>query len=184
MEKKLSPFRVQLLRLLIEFEPTIFSKVNSSNGAKEKPKTVQITEDGSVMFFYGSGPIWWQKLFNTYETVSIIDVAIRIADAITGSQGTRNEVAFDGITKSILDEAIKNCDYNCVVDILFDSIRNGTVGELHSLWINKKNIEKYLKESSVKVQGPLNDTDLCGFMGIRTPDGRILPIRIGRVICN
>lgn len=53
------------------------------------------------------GPLWWQRCCNDYELVSIVDVALRVADVITGSHGTRNELAFDGITKSILDEAIK-----------------------------------------------------------------------------
>ena len=53
------------------------------------------------------GLLWWQRLLNTYESVSLLDVAIRIADAITGSGGTRNDVAFDGITQALLKEAIK-----------------------------------------------------------------------------
>ena len=111
MNGKLSPTRVQLLALLINSEPTILSKVQ--NGNEGTAKTVQIKENGTVLFYYGSGPLWWQRLFNAYESVSIVDAAIRVADAITGSNGTRNEIAFDGITKSILDEAIKKKDFDC-----------------------------------------------------------------------
>lgn len=175
---KLSGSRITLLSLLIQSEPAIYSKVR--NSSKEHAKKVSVTEDGSVIFYYGSGPTWWQKLFNTYETVSIIDAAIRIADAITGSNGTRNEAAFDGITKSILDEAIKRRDLDCVVDILFDSMRNCSDGELHSKWINQENIRKYAKEH--KLNENYNDPDLYGFVGIRTADGRTLPIRLGRVV--
>ena len=182
MSGKLSHSRVQLLQLLICSEPTILAKVQIGNGStKETAKKVQITEDGSVMFYYGSGPCWWQRLFGTYESVSIIDASIRIADAITGSHGTRNEVAFDGITKSILDEAIKKRDYDCVVDILFDSMRNCSDGELHSKWINQENIKKYAKEKGIQGQ-VLSDPDLFGYVGLRTSDGRTIPIRLGRVI--
>lgn len=179
MNGKLSPSRVQLLALLINSEPTILAKVqNGDDGVATK---VQIKENGSVLFYYGSGPLWWQRLFNAYESVSIIDAAIRVADAITGSNGTRNEIAFDGITKSILDEAIKKKDFDCVVDILFDSMRNCSDGELHSKYINQENIQRYAKEKGVKGT-PLMDTDLFGYCGIRTSDGRVLPIRIGRVV--
>lgn len=182
--RKLSHSRVQLLRLLIESEPAIFSKVQRhDNVEKATAKKVQITEDGSVIFYYGSGPIWWQKIFNTYESVSIIDASIRVADAITGSHGTRNEVAFDGITKSILDEAIKRHDYDCVVDILFDSMRNCSDGELHSKYINQENIKKYAEQKGIKNVVTV-DPDLFGFAGIRTSDGRVLPIKIGRVVYN
>lgn len=175
---KLSVSRIQLLSLLIQSEPTITSKVRNNN--KEHAKKVSITEDGSVMFFYGSGPIWWQKLFNTYESVSIIDAAIRIADAITGSNGARNEIAFDSITKSILDEAIKRKDLDCVVDILFDTMRNCSDGELHSKWINQENIKKYAKENNVRYNCTV-DGDITAFGGIRMSDGRIIPVMLGKV---
>ena len=179
MNGKLSPTRVQLLALLINSEPTILSKVQ--NGNEGTAKTVQIKENGTVLFYYGSGPLWWQRLFNAYESVSIVDAAIRVADAITGSNGTRNEIAFDGITKSILDEAIKKKDFDCVVDILFDSMRNCSDGELHSKYINQENIRKYAKEYGAK-DSPLKETDLFSFCGIQTSDGRVLPIKLGRVV--
>lgn len=182
MSGKLSPSRVQLLQLLICSEPAILSKVQIGNGdTVESAKKVQIAEDGSVVFYYGSGPCWWQRLFGTYESVSIIDASIRIADAITGSHGTRNEIAFDGITKSILDEAVKKRDFDCVVDILFDSMRNCSDGELHSKYINQENIKKYAKEKGIQGQ-IMSDPDMFGFVGIRTSDGRTIPIRLGRVI--
>lgn len=180
---RISSTRVELLRILICSEPTILSKVQIWNGKeKEQAKKVSIREDGTVFFYYGSGPLWWQRLFNTYESVSIIDAAIRIADAITGSNGTRNEIAFDGITKSILDEAIKKKDFDCVVDILFDSMRNCSDGELHSKYINQENIRKYAKENGLNQQTE-EPSDLYGFVGIRTGN-RTIPIRIGRVVFN
>lgn len=180
---RISPSRVALLQLLICSEPTIMSKVQIWNGTqKETAKKVSIREDGSVFFYYGSGPLWWQRLLNTYESVSIIDASIRIADAITGSNGTRNEIAFDGITKSILDEAIKKKDFDCVVDILFDSMRNCSDGELHSKYITKENIRKYAEEKNIsgkiKVDMP---SDLFAFAYAEIRPGVSVPIRIGRV---
>ena len=181
MDGRLSKTRVELLRILICSEPTILSKVQIWNGgSKETPKKVSIQEDGRVFLYYGSGPLWWQRLFNTYESVSIIDVSISVADAITGSNGTRNELAFDEITKSIIDEAKKRKDYDCIVDILFDCMRNCSDGELHSKWINQKNIEKYAKskgitDSNIAVDG------LSAIVGIKT-GGRVIPITLGRLV--
>lgn len=90
MNGRLSSLRVELLRILICSEPAILSKIQIWNGGRtETPKKVSIREDGRVFLFYGSGPLWWQRLFNTYESVSIIDASISIADAITGSNSTR-----------------------------------------------------------------------------------------------
>lgn len=181
MSSRISPVRVELLRILICSEPAIMSKVQIWNGqTTETPKKVSIREDGKVFFYYGSGPLWFQRLFNTYEVVSILDAAIRIADAITGSNGTRNEVAFDGITKSILDEAIKKKDFDCVVDILFDSMRNCSDGELHSKYINQENIKKFAREVS-QTGNPI-DSNLFGFAGIEIRPGVVTPIKLGRVI--
>lgn len=184
MKSRISPSRMTLLQILICSEPTIMSKVQIWNGDnKETAKKVAIQEDGTVFFYYGSGPLWWQRLFNTYESVSIIDAAIRIADAITGSNGTRNEVAFDGITKSILDEAIKKRDFDCVVDILFDSMRNCSDGELHSKYITKENIRRYAQEKGInpgKINIEMAD-DLFAFANVELRPGVSFPIRIGRV---
>lgn len=183
MTGRMSPSRISLLQLLICSEPTILSKVQIWNGEqKETAKKVRIREDGSVFFYYGSGPLWWQRLFDAYKAVSIIDAAINIADAITGSNGTRNEIAFDGITKSILDEAVKKKDLDCVVDILFDSMRNCSDGELHSKYITQENLRKYAKEKNL--QGNLRTEmpdDLFGFASVEIRPGVYTPIRIGRV---
>lgn len=177
--KKISALRAELLRLLITSEPTISSKINMrGHNNNETPTTLQVCEDGTVCFYYGSGPLWWQRLFDRYEKIGMIDVAINIADAITGSGGTRNEVAFDGITKSILDEAIKKQDYECVIDILFDSVRNCGDGPLHSKYINQENIKKYAKVHSESGEDISN---LYGFTGLRTPDGRNITFTLGRI---
>lgn len=182
MNGKLSPLRVELLRLLMCSEATILSKIQIwNNGRNETPKRVNIREDGRVFLYYGSGPLWWQRLFNTYESVSIIDAAISIADAITGSNGTRNELAFDEITKSIIDEAKKRKDFDCIVDILFDCMRNCSDGELHSKWINQENIRKYAKESGITNEKDINISGLSAIVGIKT-GGRIIPITLGRIV--
>lgn len=181
MNGRLSPLRVELLRILMCSEPTITSKIQIWNGGQnETPKKVSIREDGRVFLYYGNGPLWWQRLFNTYESVSIIDASISIADAITGSNGTRNELAFDEITKSIIDEAKKRKDYDCIVDILFDCMRNCSDGELHSKWINQENIRRYAKENGITNKDNINIEGLNGIVGIKTGE-RIIPIVIGQL---
>lgn len=179
MNGRLSQTRIELLRILVFSEPTILSKVQIWNdGNKKTPKRISIREDGRVFLFYGNGPLWWQRLFNAYESVSIIDIAISAADAITGSNGTRNELAFDEITKSIIDEAKKKRDYDCIVDILFDCMRNCSDGELHSKWINQENINKYVREGKNE---NVNVNGLSAIVGIKT-GGRVIPITLGRLV--
>lgn len=181
MNGRLSSLRVELLRILICSEPAILSKIQIWNGGRtETPKKVSIREDGRVFLFYGSGPLWWQRLFNTYESVSIIDASISIADAITGSNSTRNEYAFDEITKSIIDEAKKRKDFDCIVDILFDCMRNCSDGELHSKWINQENIKKYARENSITNVEDIDLEGLNGIVGIKT-GGRVIPIVLGQL---
>lgn len=178
---RISKVRIELLRLLICVEPTILAKVQSwDGGTRVTPKYVSVKEDGQVFFYYGRGPLWWQRILNTYESVSILDVAIRIADAITGSGGTRNDKAFDGITQALLQEAIKNKDLDCVVDILFDSMRNASNGELHSKYINKEAIQKYAKEKGLTGKVVVTD-NLFGFVGIEIRPGVVVPVRLGKV---
>lgn len=110
-----------------------------------------------------------------------MEASIRVADAITGSNGTRNEIAFDGITKSILDEAVKKKDLDCVIDIIFDSMRNCSDGELHSKYINQENVKKYARENG-RTNNPIQSNDLYGYMGIDLGNGRTAPIKVGRVI--
>ena len=53
MNSRISPIRVELLRILICSEPTILSKVQIRNGAViETPKKVQIKENGTVYFYF------------------------------------------------------------------------------------------------------------------------------------
>lgn len=178
---RISKVRIELLRLLICVEPTILAKVQSLDGStKVIPNAVSVRGDGQVFFYYGKGPLWWQRLLNTYESVSLLDVAIRIADAITGSGGTRNDVAFDGITQALLKEAIKNKDLDCVVDILFDSMRNASSGKLHSKYINKEAIEKLAKEKALTGKLVVSD-NIFGFAGIEIRPGVVVPVRLGKV---
>ena len=158
---RIDPVRVELLRILISCEPAILSKISFQDGSGRKTgKKLQVREDGTVIFYCGKGPLWWQRCCNDYELVSIVDVALRVADVITGSHGTRNELAFDGITKSILDEAIKKKDYDCVVDILFDSMRNCSDGALHSKYINQKLYRSMLKRMDIVPKKRLLQRDL------------------------
>lgn len=85
------------------------------------------------------------------------------------------------LLKVFLDEAIKKKDYDCVVDILFDSMRNCSDGALHSKYINQEAIQKYAKENGhrtkeeITIEGPLLAT-----LGIDLGGGRIANV-VGQV---
>lgn len=184
MNGKLSPSRVDILRMLIIYEPAILAKVKILNGkSNERPKTVEVMENGQVILYYGSGPKWLQKFFNAYGLVSITDIAIELADTMSGTGEARNEEAFYGIMSAVLKEAKDNKDLDCIVDILFDSVRNSSNGELHSKYINEKYLQKYVKEKKVRDRSVgISETGNETYIGIRTSDGRILPCYFGKEI--
>mgnify|MGYP000847319959 CR=1 FL=1 len=119
MNGKLSPSRVDILRMLIIYEPAILAKVKILNGkSNERPKTVEVMENGQVILYYGSGPKWLQKFFNAYGLVSITDIAIELADTMSGTGEARNEEAFYGIMSAVLKEAKDNKIYLIVKLVL------------------------------------------------------------------
>lgn len=183
MRGKLSPSRADLLRLLITYEPSVLNNILILNGKSlETPNKVSIQEDGQVILYYGKGPKWYQRFFNSHKTVSIIDMAVNIADAMSGSGEARNKTVFQGLTQSVLEEATNNGDLDCVVDILIDSVRNSMNGVLGSKYINKKNIDRYMKERKVthREAVEVEDPRLDAYLGIMTEGGRVLPVVFGK----
>ena len=78
--------------MLIIYEPAVLAKVKILNGRiNERPKKVDIQEDGQIILYYGSGPRWWQRFFNAHGLVSITDIAIKLADTMSGTGEARNE---------------------------------------------------------------------------------------------
>lgn len=183
MDGRLSPSRVDILRMLIIYEPAVLAKVKILNGkVNERPKKVEVQDNGQVILYYGNGPKWWQRFFNAYGLVSITDIAIKLADTMSGTGEARNEEAFYGIMNAVLKEATDNNDLDAIVDILFDNIRNSSNGELHSKYINEKYLQKYVKEKEqTRKKMGVVDLGLNGYVGIRTEQGRILPCVVGRV---
>lgn len=143
--KKLSDSRKKLLSILLS-DSTVLSKVLMEN---EIPKSVSIKDDGSIIF--GSTKyVWWNRIIGCFRQVSLLEVSINIADAITGSGPLRNNENFDCITRDLLNSAVKDKDLDRVVDILFDSMRAGTDGELASRFITKKDIERFNKNPEMR----------------------------------
>lgn len=183
MNGRLSASRVDILRMLIVYEPAVLAKVKVLNGRiNEKPKSVEVQDNGQVILYYGNGPKWWQRFFNAYGLVSITDIAIKLADTMSGTGEARNEEAFYGIMNAVLKEATDNNDLDTIVDILFDNVRNSLNGELHSKYINEKYLQRYVKEKEqTRSKLGVVDLGLNAYVGIRTAQGRILPCAVGRV---
>lgn len=52
MNGRLSPSRVDILRMLIIYEPAVLAKVKILNGRiNERPKKVDIQEDGQIILY-------------------------------------------------------------------------------------------------------------------------------------
>lgn len=183
MNGRLSPSRVDILRMLIIYEPAVLAKVKILNGRiNERPKKVDIQEDGQIILYYGSGPRWWQRFFNAHGLVSITDIAIKLADTMSGTGEARNEEAFYGIMNAVLKEATDNNDLDKIVDILFDIVRGSTNGELHSRYINEKYLQNYSDKKEHNKSIGVSETGNKVYIGAKTTDGRILPVYFAKEI--
>lgn len=179
MSKTMSSDRVVLLGLMLQQDYII----GNFNFSEKKNKvlhasTVSVQDNGKIIFYYGSGPKWFQRLLNSYESVDLLGVGIKIAAAITGGGKTRNKIAFDGITKEILDKAIDQEDYDCIVDVLWDSLRHGADNPLASKYLSNETLNRYAgrakPESTIAKR--------MAYVGAQQEDGRIIPIQVGVLV--
>lgn len=182
MSKVISPDRIALLSIILS-EPTILPFFTFPDAKKQKRATkFTISDNGTVVFYCGWGWDWVQRLMNDYESVDLLSVSMTIVNAITGQGETRNDFAFDGMTKAILDNAIKRSDYDCVIDILWDSLRHSSGTHLQSKYLTNENLKKYAKEHNTVTHRVSSNAGDVVYAGIRQADGRVIPIRIGTVV--
>ena len=173
--KALTLSRKKMLEILLS-DPIVLSKVLMEN---ELPKTVKIKDDGSIIF--GKTKYnWINKLVGCFRQVSLLEVSINIADAITGSGNNRNEEGFDCITKNILDSAIKKQDLDRIVDILFDSMRAGTDGELASRFITEEDIKRFSKDPDMRKRIETGKLDVYG--KVRLNSGYCIDVRLNECL--
>lgn len=173
--KKLSKSRKVLLQLLLG-DPTISSKVLMGN---ELAKSIAILDDGSIRL--GRSKWWLVNLFTRDErTISLLDIAVATADAITGFGNNRNNTAFDWIIKDIIQCAVKEGNYDKVVDVLWDSVRHGFDGELASKFIPKEEIDKACKDPRIRKELRTGTLGVVGRCVLNS--GSSFDVLLGRIV--
>ena len=101
--------------------------------------SIEIHDDGSVRFYTKRRRFKWLCLwFSDYKDISFRDLALTIMDVISVPNGNYSNPVFDGMTKDFMDKAVRNNNYEYVIDMLFDVLRYGgnMDGEYTSQYIN------------------------------------------------
>ena len=102
------------------------------------PNQITITDDGNILAFYGSGPIWWGRLTGDYKEFTFTDFAIKVAKVLGGTGKNRNQLMLNGLVSTVINRAIDEENYQVVVDALFDAARYGINSSLSSKFVNAK----------------------------------------------
>lgn len=175
--RALTTARKKMLEILLS-DPTVLSKVLMEN---EIAKSIAIMDDGSILFGK-TKYMKWNMLIGCFRQVSLLEVSIHIADAVTGSGALRSNSDFDCITKDLLQSAIKDKDLDRVVDILFDTMRAGTDGELASRFITKKDIERFNKDPKLRQSVATVNGELDVIGRVRLNSGHYIDVRLNEAL--
>lgn len=175
--RALTTSRKKMLEILLS-DPTVLSKVLMEN---EIAREVTIMDDGSIIFGKTKHKLW-NRLIGCFRQVSLLEISIHIADAITGIGASRNNENFDCITKDLLQSAVKDRDLDRVVDILFDSMRAGTDGELASRFITKKDIERFNKDPKLRQTVATVNGELDVIGRVRLNSGHYIDVRLNEAL--
>ena len=97
----------------------------------EKPsdvaKKVQIDDDGTVRFCFGS-TIWWSKLMRDYKEIPFLNFVLIVAKQLSGQNNNRNIGMWRAISQDLMERAVMQYEYSYCVDALFDVCRLGYNG--------------------------------------------------------
>lgn len=106
----------------------------------KKAEGIEIHDDGSVRLFSKHRTFKWLcYLFKDYKDVSFKEVVLMLIDIISGPANKRNQVVFDGMITEFTNKAVRQNDYNYVVEMLFFTLAAGIVdGEFASMYLNTR----------------------------------------------
>lgn len=123
MKRLVSERSVMLIKVLLT-DPHIAEKVMENATDKEKYKICTVREDGTIIL--GKTPIrWWNQLLSCQDKIPFESFALRVWDALVDlSSGLNNKAIMEGLSREIVMQAVRNLDYDYIVDRLFDVARH------------------------------------------------------------
>lgn len=119
MEAILSEKSKKLVGMLL-LEPQIKATVFEKLDHIDKYKMYTIMNNGDVVL--GETKVqWWNKLIGCQRTVSFVDFALKVWEALVNlSTGVNQTAIIEGLSREIVMKAVKEKSYDWVVERLYD----------------------------------------------------------------
>jgi len=119
MEAILSEKSKKLVGMLL-LEPQIKATVFEKLDHIDKYKMYTIMDNGDVIL--GETKVqWWNKLIGCQRTVSFVDFALKVWEALVNlSTGVNQTAIIEGLSREIVMKAVKEKSYDWVVGRLYD----------------------------------------------------------------
>lgn len=107
---------VGMLLLEPQIKATVFEKLDHI----DKYKMYTIMDNGDVVL--GETKVqWWNKLIGCQRTVSFVDFALKVWEALVNlSTGVNQTAIIEGLSREIVMKAVKEKSYDWVVERLYD----------------------------------------------------------------
>lgn len=156
MKRTVSAASVSLMQVLLS-EPKISEKVMENAKDKEKYKTCTVREDGTIILGKTSYP-WWNQLIGCQDKIPFESFALRVWDALVDlSSGMNNIAITEGLSREIAAKAQRECEYDWVVNRLFDIARhvcqNGILSENSAPEGNETKSSEFLVNPDIRDKG-------------------------------
>lgn len=131
---------------------SILLKSDDDERPSEVAKIVQIDDDGTVRFCFGSY-VWWSKLFGDYIEIPFLNFVLLVAKQLSGQQNNRNNGMWKAISQDLMERAVMQNEYSYCIDALFDVCRLGYNGVNQSKFTTSQNnnINYQPKQCNVEV---------------------------------
>lgn len=140
-------FHKSLLSLILK-NKYVASNITLGN---VKVEFFEIKDDGSIRLYTKNRPFKWLCiLFNDYKDLSFRELALELIDVIAGPNNLMNNRVFDGMTKEFMEKAVRNKQYDYIVDMLFDVLRYGlNDGDFNSQYLSFEKHDREERQSSI-----------------------------------
>lgn len=123
MKRLVSEKSIGLIKVLL-MEPHIAEKVMENSTDKTKYKICTVQENG-IIILGKTNCRWWNQLLSCQDKIPFESFALRVWDALVDlSSGLNNKAIMEGLSREIVMQAVRELDYDGIVNRLFDVARH------------------------------------------------------------
>ena len=140
---------------------------------KEVARSIKVVGDGSVILGKTSWK-WWNHFVGDERVITFNELCILLIDIISGHPSNKNEIILEGLKKYFVDGIFDNVTTpEFMIDLLFDSFRNGYNSPYSSCAINFKT------QIAEDLQRPMRErryssTPINGAIAVRINPGEVV----------